>query len=638
VEFHHRGYESTDPRVRPADANGGRPSRIPDELDVLIVGTGPAGMILAAQLSRFPSISTRIIEQRAGRLEIGRADGIQARSVETFQAFGFAHRIIDEAYRITETAFWKPDGTDAAHIVRAARTQDDPTDLSEFPHLVVNQARVLDYFAEAAGNAPARITPDYGVEFMGFTIGDGESPITATLRHASGPREGEEFIVRTKYLVGADGARSRVRSSMNRRFLGDAAMHAWGVMDVLAETDFPDVRLKSAIQSRDGGNILLIPREGGYLFRLYVDLGETEAEDRGSVRQTPLSEIIERANSILRPYSIDVKSVAWWSVYEVAHRLADRFDDAAVDSGGNPAPRVFIAGDACHTHSAKAGQGMNVSMQDGFNLGWKLAAVLEGRAPASLLSTYDAERRVVAERLIAFDKEWSRLMGTPADQLQDPSELERFYVSGLEFSHGFATDYPESMIVADSRHQSLAPQYPIGKRFRSSKVVRRSDANVVHLGHLAEADGRWRIYVFSDESAPGDPNSRVEVLAEWLSHSPDSPVVRYTRPDDDDDCLFDVKVVYQQLHTEFEIADVPTVFKPRKVPFGLTDLNKAYCAGHVDKQNVDVFEERQLSRRGCVLVVRPDMYVAAVLPLEGTDELAGFFAQHMVPPPARNAR
>jgi phenol 2-monooxygenase len=99
-----------------------------------------------------------------------------------------------------------------------------------------------------------------------------------------------------------------------------------------------------------------------------------------------------------------------------------------------------------------------------------------------------------------------------------------------------------------------------------------------------------------------------------------------------------VKVVYQQLHTEFEIADVPTVFKPRKVPFGLTDLNKAYCAGHVDKQNVDVFEERQLSRRGCVLVVRPDMYVAAVLPLEGTDELAGFFAQHMVPPPARNAR
>src|SRR5438132_4110893 len=158
VQFHHHGYVSGDPRVQPAAGVGiGRPDELPDEVDVLIVGTGPAGMITAAQLSQFPGVTTRIVERRGGRLAIGQADGIQARSVETFQAFGFAERIIAEAYRITEMAFWKPDPQDPAHIVRAARPVDDPTGISEFPHLIVNQARVLDYFAEVMAQAPTRM-------------------------------------------------------------------------------------------------------------------------------------------------------------------------------------------------------------------------------------------------------------------------------------------------------------------------------------------------------------------------------------------------------------------------------------------------------------------------------------------------
>ena len=136
------------------------PTQLPDEVDVLIVGSGPAGMLAAAQLSQFPGVTTRIVERRPGRLAIGQADGIQARSVETFQAFGFAERIIAEAYRITEMAFWKPDPADPSSIVRSARTVDDPDGISEFPHLIVNQARVLDYFAEFMANvARRRMTP-----------------------------------------------------------------------------------------------------------------------------------------------------------------------------------------------------------------------------------------------------------------------------------------------------------------------------------------------------------------------------------------------------------------------------------------------------------------------------------------------
>jgi phenol 2-monooxygenase len=229
VQFHHHGYVSGDPRIHPAAGVGiDRPSELPDEVDVLIVGSGPAGMLAAAQLSRFPNVTTRIVERRSGRLAIGQADGIQARSVETFQAFGFAAEITAEAYRITEMAFWRPDPEEPANIARSGRALDDETGISEFPHLIVNQARVLDYFARYMAYAPARMVPDYGYEFRGLEIDDdAEYPVTVTLAHTAGGQEGSERTVKAKYVVGADGARSRVRQSIGCTLAGDKANHAW---------------------------------------------------------------------------------------------------------------------------------------------------------------------------------------------------------------------------------------------------------------------------------------------------------------------------------------------------------------------------------------------------------------------------
>ena len=120
------------------------------------------------------------------------------------------------------------------------------------------------------------MTPDYGLEFVGSR--DRGRRRVPGHRHAPAhrrrPHAGSTRVVRAKYVVGCDGAKSAVRDSIGRTLEGDQALHAWGVMDVLAVTDFPDIRTKCAIQSHDGGNILLIPREGGYLFRMYVDLGE----------------------------------------------------------------------------------------------------------------------------------------------------------------------------------------------------------------------------------------------------------------------------------------------------------------------------------------------------------------------------
>ncbi|GAB3163488.1 FAD-dependent monooxygenase [Myceligenerans halotolerans] len=618
MQFHHHGYVTSDPRVLPAAGTGvSRPDELPDEVDVLIVGSGPAGMIAAAQLAQFPEITTRVVERRPGRLEMGQADGIQARSVETFQAFGFAERITAEAYRITEMAFWKPDPARPDHIVRTARVPDDPHGITEFPHLIVNQARVLDYFAEVAADSPARITPDHGWEFAGLTVDD--DGVTVTLRRTAGPDKGTERTVRAKFVLGADGARSAVREAIGRELVGDQANHAWGVIDVLAVTDFPDVRTKCAIQSHDGGSILLIPREGGFLCRWYVDLGEVSDDDAHAVRATPVSEIVEHANRILHPYRLDVKDVPWHSVYEVGHRLTDKFDDVPAELTGTRTPRVFIAGDACHTHSAKAGQGMNVSMQDGWNIAWKLGHVLTGRAPETLLDTYSAERQVVARNLIEFDREWSTLMATRPEDMPDPSILEDFYVQTTEFLFGFRTEYEESMVVGPATHQGLAEGFPVGKRFKSAPVTRVADGNPVHLGHHARADGRWRVYAFADDDGAGAPG--LERWAGWLATSPDSPVVRYTPGGTDPDSVIDAKVIYQRDHTQVEVGDVPGAFLPRVGPFGLVDYEKAYAADPDD----DIFAARGIDRGGAVVVVRPDHYVAAVLPLGATADLAAFF-------------
>jgi len=621
VQFHHNGYVSTDPRIVPAEGYGiNRAEELPDEMDVLIVGSGPAGMLLAAQLSQYPSVNARLIESRDKRLEVGQADGIQARSVETFQAFGFADRITAEAYQICEMNFWTPSKDKPENIVRTQRTLDDAHGISEFPHLIVNQARVLDYFAEVAAISPGRITPDYGIAFVDLEVGEGEYPVSVTVRYTAGERRGEERVIRTKYAVGCDGARSGVRKAIGRQHIGDPALHAWGVMDALAVTDFPDIRTKCAIQSKDHGSILLIPREGGYLFRMYVDLGDVAADDNGEVRKTPLEDIIAQANAIIHPYTLDVKDVAWWSVYEVGHRVTDKFDDVAIGEEDERLPHVFICGDACHTHSAKAGQGMNVSMQDGFNLGWKLGSVLTGRSPESLLATYSAERQVIAQNLIDFDKEWSTLMAKKPEEFDSPEDLGDFYVRTAEFPAGFMTQYTESMITGNDAHQALAKGFTVGKRFKSAPVMRIADAVPAHLGHHAKADGCWRMYAFADSN-----RAALNAWADWLANDPASPLNVHTPKGSHFTSLFDVKVIYQQGHHDVEVPDIPKVFLPKVGKFGLIDYEKIYAT----QADNDIFSLREIDTGGAVVIVRPDQYVAQVLPFSATDELAAFFLQNL---------
>jgi len=216
-------------------------------------------------------------------------------------------------------------------------------------------------------------------------------------------------------------------------------------------------------------------------------------------------------------------------------------------------------------------------------------------------------------------------MATKPEDLGDPSELEDYYVRTAEFPAGFMTEYAPSMLVGEPTHQSLATGFPIGKRFKSAMVERVCDGNPVHLGHQAKADGRWRIYAFADAAPAGSPSALAD-FAEWIARSSQSPVVAYTPPGADSDAWFDVKVIYQQDHTGVDIGAVPEAFKPVVGPFKLIDLEKVYavCPGQ------DIFDERDIDRSGVIVVVRPDQYVANVLPLTKTDDLAAFFAGVML--------
>ncbi len=631
MQFYLNGYTPGDPEMQQA-ASGAklRPEVLPDIMDVLIVGTGPAGMLLAAQLSVFPDITTRIVDRREGPLQVGQADGVACRTVEMFDAFGLSGKLTREAYWVNETVFWRPSAEDQAKIVRTGRIQDTADGLSEFPHLIVNQARLLSYLEEFMLKSPAQMAPDYGWEFVGLTVEPaGDYPVVVTLANT---KTQEQKTLRAKYVVGCDGARSRVRDAIGAIPQGDFTNHAWGVVDMLAVTDFPDIRLKAAIQSADQGNILLIPREGGYMVRLYVDLGEIDPDNREAFRHITQDQVIETAQRVLRPYTLDVRSVAWFAVYQVGQRVTDRFDDVKADEAGVRLPRVFIAGDACHTHSAKAGQGMNVSMQDTYNLGWKLASVLEGRSKPDLLRTYTAERQPIAQGLIDFDKEWSKIMSSPPKNPDhpeqggvDPAELQAYFVKSGSYTAGVGTRYPPATyLTADATHQGLAKGFTIGMRFHSAAVVRLVDAKPVQLGHAARADGAWRLYAFADVGG-----KRLSALMDFLARSEHSPVQRFTPVGGEIDSVIDVRGIFQQAHRDLKVEALPSMLLPRKGRFGLIDYEKAYTPDL--KNGPDIFDLREVDReQGALVIVRPDQHVANVLPLDAYDALADFLGQFML--------
>ncbi|PCH00610.1 Monooxygenase, FAD-binding [Penicillium occitanis (nom. inval.)] len=676
-----------------------------NQTDVLIIGAGPAGLMLANWLSRC-GVKTRIVDKRGTKIFNGQADGLTCRTLEIFDSFDLAHRAWRESNHMLEICFWNPD--ESGTIRRSGRIPDTIPGISRFQQAVLHQGRIERFFLDSI-KEHSDITVERGVLPTSFDFDIGKAgdfddyPITVTLQTLSEKEatpqqrnqhqksaEGEQTTVsdglfrsnlaaddtddlinaanankgdghhietvQAKFMVGCDGAHSWVRRQLGFSLQGDSTDYVWGVLDIIPLTDFPDIRQRCAIHSASSGSVMIIPRENK-LVRLYIQLQATEhAQSEGKVDRSWITPdiILQSAQKIMHPYKLDYSYCDWWTAYQIGQRVGDNF---------SLHERVFLAGDAVHTHSPKAGQGMNVSMQDTYNLGWKLAHVVKGYSDGSILKTYQSERRRIAQDLIAFDHRFSRLFsGRPAKDVMDEEgvsmeEFKSAFEKGNEFTSGIAVNYGASVIVAkDGNAQEqgdgtdvignqllrsiskpqLATGIDIGKRMPSFKVLNQSDARPWHLQELLKSNGRWRLIVFPGNLTLPENMQRMQKLGEKLGAS-DSFLRHYTPPSQPIDSLIEVLTVHAGPRTSLELLDLPEAFHPYDKKEGwdywkvFVD-DQSYYEGHGQayvNYGID-------PSRGTSVIIRPDQYVSWVGDMDDYDEMAKFFSGFMKPQVARS--
>lgn len=449
------------------------------ETDVVICGSGSAGICAAVWLAQ-AGIDFHVLERRPGALEIGQADGVQCRTVEIFESFGISEELLREACHIYELTFWGDDES-TGRLVRTSRAPDTPVGLSHQPHVILNQARINQLLLRKMNEYAPGQTIDYGHAVTGLEANARESdgyPLTVYAKH-----DGQEKVFKTKYILACDGAHSSVRRALGITMEGDTSDAVWGVIDLFPKTDFPDIRRKVTIHT-DRGALVIIPREGGEMVRFYLQMPSGT-----NAKIVTREHLHARAKSIFAGFQLEIVETFWWSAYTIGQRLASRFS-AAND-------RILLAGDAAHTHSPKAGQGMNVSLQDGYNIGWKLAQVLKGQMTPNVMSTYVAERQEIAADLIDFDRKLTSLYHEAEDDPQAAARFKDAFLRSAKYMAGLTHKYVDSAFTnaADSQ-QSAATNIVVGMRHPSAKVVRYCDVRPLEFMKVLMSDGRWRIVVF----------------------------------------------------------------------------------------------------------------------------------------------
>ena len=454
---------------------------------------------------------------------------------------------------------------------------------------------------------------------------DPDWPLVAYIKnHISGAIEAWQ----TKYILGTDGARSMIRRIAGVTTQSQEGEDVWAVADIFLNTDFPDYRRRCAIRSPHGGCMLIPRKDDGLCVFLQltpedVKMLEAKKQSTNECLQNngafKLLDIVQsQARKVLSPYKFEITKVLWISRYTVSQRVVDTFRDKR----GN----VFLLGDACHTHSPKAGQGMNVSISDAYNLTWKLALVMKGLASAKLLDTYEYERKYIAMQLIDFDAKFAKAF----TQTENPDDntLHDLWEQNHGFTSGCGYCYPEGLLVSD-RTRALINQTAVeplipGKRLLSISLVRQLDGNSVELLDEMPADGRFHLFIYAGKCLVSDVFIR---LSKFLS-SDESPFNKLSpsrlgpfHQEDitssysgaNSDYLVDVFLIHTSPHLGLDLGLLPAPFSDRWSSRVYGDMGGKGHATH----GISVED-------GALVVVRPDGYISLVTKLDQPQEVVDF--------------
>ncbi|KAF3392599.1 hypothetical protein F1880_008898 [Penicillium rolfsii] len=623
----------------------------------------PSGLMAAYWMARC-GINARIIDKRGTKVFTGQADGLRVRTLELFDSIGFQHRVQQEGHVAVEANFWVPDGKGS--LIRQGPHCSSKASESPFCNMLLNQGRIERFLLDSISqhsdlqvergviaedfqyDEKMEETPDcYPITVRIRTLSDEEANppslrINETNHHPaasavsrgsiliddwneliakSRAKQTKTEIVKAKYLIGCDGAHSWTRKQVNIPLEGSSKDHI-----CLTDLDaIADIRRLGTV-THSTGTILVIPRERN-MVRLYVPVQTIEAtaasESRFDRSKITLEMIKGRVQLIFAPYTFDFQICDWWTAYQIGQRIAPTF------SKWN---KVFLAGDAVHTHSPKVGLGMNMSMQDGFNIGWKVALVAGGVAQPSILATYDAERHRLAEMLLDFDRHWSGLFtdGEGESKTQNMIKVVELFE---DFADGRKSFYGASELVWKFDHdkgppaaQNLIP----GERFPPVKLRMQADGNLRWTTRLLESDGRFRVVILAGDMRTAQQKDRLDTLTQRLSGSTDHKEAilhRYATIPGHFDSVIDVMAIHSAPWTEVEFFDFPDIFRPFDAVRGWV-YDKVWC-DDACPWNRDCdgkgYERWGVDRmRGAMVVVRPDQYIGWVGELEEVNEMTRY--------------